>query len=92
MHLSSACAAWACARRRYSKQVLDDCLTHVMYSHVQVTGTYGRLSNEDLLLIYGFIPWPYIHGDNRFGLALPSEVSTTTPLWPAQARHAHVVK
>jgi hypothetical protein len=42
----------------------------------QVSWSYGRLSNEELLLGYGFVPRPRLHADCRAGFALPASVFT----------------
>lgn len=36
--------------------------------------SYGALSNESLLLQFGFVPWPPLHGDAAALLALPESV------------------
>eukprot|EP00960_Hanusia_phi_P016354 482185-Hanusia_phi.AAC.2 len=44
----------------------------------EVTWTYGELTNEELLLQYGFVPSPPVHGDSRIGFCLPSSIFETS--------------
>ncbi|EKX39809.1 hypothetical protein GUITHDRAFT_114060 [Guillardia theta CCMP2712] len=44
----------------------------------EVSWTYGQLTNEELLLRYGFVPSPPLHGDSRIGFSLPSSIFETS--------------
>ena len=56
------------------QEALCFCAAEAIEVGQEVTWTYGKLTNEEMMMQYGFIPTAHVHGDSRVGFAVGARV------------------
>ena len=56
------------------QEALCFCAAEAIEVGQEVTWTYGKLTNEEMMMQYGFIPTAHVHGDSRVGFAVGAQV------------------